>query len=210
MALTTYAELQTSIADWLLRTDLTAVIPDFITLLEARLARDPRMRTVVRTDPFTVDAETETAPTDFEEFISLAIDGDNSRYGDLDVVDPGILQEYQRRYGQGSTGMPRAVANVDGTFVFAPTPDQSYDMVLTYKAGFTALSGGAPSNWILASHPDVYLFGSLMMAAPYMKDDQRIQIWSAAYDTGVEEVHQALENSMYSGNTRRIVLNPIP
>lgn len=208
MALTTYAELQASIADWLLRTDLTVVIPDFITLVEARMSRDPRVRKIVRTDPFTIDAETETIPSGMVELDSLTLDGDNLRYGSLDVVGVELLQDYHRLYG--TTGMPRAVAMVDGSFYFAPVPDQSYDAVITYKEGVTALSDGNTTNWILTAHPDVYLFGSLMMAAPYMKDDQRIQIWSAAYEQGVEEIHQALQNSMYSGNLRRRVLNPIP
>ena len=34
MAITNYTQLQSSIASWLLRDDLTAVIPDFITLAD--------------------------------------------------------------------------------------------------------------------------------------------------------------------------------
>jgi len=42
--ITTYAELQTSIATWLVRDDLTAIIPDFITLAESKFKRDIRVR----------------------------------------------------------------------------------------------------------------------------------------------------------------------
>jgi hypothetical protein len=44
MAITTYAELQAAAANWLVRGDLTARIPEFITLAEARLNRVLRAR----------------------------------------------------------------------------------------------------------------------------------------------------------------------
>jgi hypothetical protein len=44
MALGTFTELKDAIADWLDRSDLTARIPDFITLAEARVNRDVRIR----------------------------------------------------------------------------------------------------------------------------------------------------------------------
>ena len=44
MAFTTYTELKSVVADYLARTDLTAQIPDFITLAEVRLKRDLRIR----------------------------------------------------------------------------------------------------------------------------------------------------------------------
>ena len=42
MAITTYDELKTSVADFLNRDDLTSVIPDFITMAEADLNRNVR------------------------------------------------------------------------------------------------------------------------------------------------------------------------
>ena len=48
MAITTYSELKSAVADWLLRDDLTSVIPSFISLAEAkfnRRIRDYRMMT---------------------------------------------------------------------------------------------------------------------------------------------------------------------
>lgn len=208
MALTTYAELQASILDWALRPDLSAVVPDFITLCEKRMLRDYRVRKLIRTDPFTVDAETETVPSDFQELDALYLDGDNSRYGELEVVGAGELAEYQRLYGP--TGVPRVVAIVDGNFVFAPVPDQAYDMVASYYAGFDVLADDNTSNWVLANHPDAYLFGSLMYLAPYMNEDNRIQVWSGAYETAVEEIHQAQQREQYSGNLVSRVSHPIP
>ena len=44
MAITTYTELKSAVANHLARTDLTSVIPDFISLAEARLSRELETR----------------------------------------------------------------------------------------------------------------------------------------------------------------------
>jgi len=44
MSFSNYSALQTTIASYLGRTDLTAMIPTFITLAEARLQRELRTR----------------------------------------------------------------------------------------------------------------------------------------------------------------------
>ena len=35
------------------------------------------------------------------------------------------------------------------------------------------------SNWLLACAPDAYLYGALLESAPYIKDDERIAVWTA-------------------------------
>ena len=44
MSITNYSELQTAVAAWINRTDLTALLPDFITLAESKLNRRLRTR----------------------------------------------------------------------------------------------------------------------------------------------------------------------
>lgn len=209
MALTNYSELQTSIADWLLRTDLTAVIPDFITLAEARMKRDSRVRRLVTVDPFTIDAVTETAPTGLSSIESLYIIGDNSKYLELETVSPGALADVQQAHQP--SGVPRVVAvQDDTTFKFAPVPDQAYDAVLTYWEGVTALSVSNTTNWILTEHPDIYLFGALMESAPYMKDDERIPVWGTRYEAALEELHRHKAEIQWGGKMVRRVAQEIP
>ena len=66
MALSTYAELKTGIANWLNRTDLTDEISDdFIKLTEADFNAKLRIRAMEQIDSITIDSETETVPTGF-------------------------------------------------------------------------------------------------------------------------------------------------
>src|SRR5262249_4236945 len=67
-------------------------------------------------------------------------------------------------------------------------PDMIYTGTLVYWQSFTPLSGSTPSNWILASHPDVYLYGALTQAAPYLIDDARLLTWGNLFTTALEDL----------------------
>jgi hypothetical protein len=77
MALTTYAELKTSIGDWLNRADLTAVIPDFISLAEAQVERTLRTRQMIVRANASFDAQYGAVPADFLETKSLKLTSTN-------------------------------------------------------------------------------------------------------------------------------------
>jgi len=57
------------------------------------------------------------------------------------------------------------------------------------------------SNWLLASSPDVYLYGSLMQASPYLKDDGRIPVWASMYTNALEAIQVADDRAATSGGS---------
>ena len=77
MALTTYTELKTSIGDWLNRSDLTSVIPDFISLAEAQIERTLRTRQMIVRANASFDAQYGAVPSDFLETKSLKLTSTN-------------------------------------------------------------------------------------------------------------------------------------
>ena len=74
MAITNYAQLQSSIASWLLRSDLTAVIPDFITLAEAQFNREIRNRKMIKRATATIDSQYSAVPSDWLQNVDLVIE----------------------------------------------------------------------------------------------------------------------------------------
>jgi hypothetical protein len=52
----------------------------------------------------------------------------------------------------------------------------------------TALSADGDTNWLLTNHPDVYLYGSLVHTAPYLKDDARIALWAGLLAQAMGEI----------------------
>jgi hypothetical protein len=61
------------------------------------------------------------------------------------------------------------------------------------------LSSTNTTNWLLTQAPDVYLYGSLMQAAPYLKEDERITVWASIYARGLEELQIADDRGATSG-----------
>jgi len=163
MALTSYSALRASIADWLNRDDLTSVIPDFISLAEAQLERRlPTQKMVKRVD-ITISAQFTTLPSDFLSAKSLVLTS-TAPVQQLVFLTEDELDAKKTVYR--TTGKPQYFALIVDQVETLPPPDTSYTAELTYVATLAKLSDSNASNWILERHPDVYLYGSLLQAAP--------------------------------------------
>jgi hypothetical protein len=88
---------------------------------------------------------------------------------------------------------------VGDTLEVVPVPDASYTAELTYYKKITALSDEDITNWLLSYHPDVYLYGTLMQSAPYLKDDQRIPVWGSLYRQYLADVNASSDKAEFSG-----------
>jgi hypothetical protein len=188
VAITTYAELQTATANWLDRTDLTARIPEFIELTEAnfnRVIRQPDM--ITKDDSFSIASRYTTLPTDTLEIVRIVVD-----------LTPVIVLEYmtpeeisERRIVMTATGKPYYFTTVGGStnqLEVLPSPDSTYTASIVYYTRIAALTDAATSNWLLAAHPDIYLFGTLVEAEPYLKNDERMPMWTARLDKALNDL----------------------
>jgi hypothetical protein len=188
VAITTYAELQTAAANWLDRTDLTARIPEFIELAEAsfnRQIRQPDM--ITKNDSFSIASRYTTLPTDTLEIVRIVVD-----------LTPVIVLEYltpeeisQRRIVMTATGKPYYFTTVGGStnqLEVLPSPDSTYTASIVYYTRIAALTDSATTNWLLNSHPDIYLFGTLVEAEPYLKNDEGLSVWSAKLDKALNDL----------------------
>jgi hypothetical protein len=196
MALTTYNELKSSVADWLNRTDLTAVVPDFISLAEAQIERTLRTRQMIVRATASIDTEYSAVPADFLETKSIKLNTSPVTalaFESIDSLDQLKATAYI------AAGKPQYFGIVGGQIRVLPVPDSTYTAELTYYAKLTKLSSTVATNWLLAQAPDVYLYGALMQAAPYLKDDARITVWSSIYMKGLEDLQVADDRSATSG-----------
>lgn len=198
MSITTYAELQTSVANWLHRSDLTALIPDFITLAESRMSADINSRSMeLQTTLTTVSGNAYvTLPTDMVEMHRLVLQSDPNytlRYVAAD--------ELSADYPTTQTGKPMVFTVIGGRIQLAPIPDSAYSIELTYKQKIPALSNSNTTNWLLTAWPDAYLYGALCSAQPFIADDQRVGTFNALYQTAVAGINSI---DWYSGSTLRV------
>lgn len=198
MALANYSDLQAAIANWLDgRDDLTATIPDFIALCEARLNRSLRCREMEDTETLVPSSGVCTLPTDFIEARQVKTVG--SPVCVLEAVTPDYADnEYPTAT---STGYPNYYS-ISGASLRTHPPSTA-SITLIYYQKIPALASSA-TNWLLTKAPGAYLYGSLMEAAPYLGDDMRIQTWGTLYEREVSELNAANVRAMYSRARARV------
>jgi hypothetical protein len=177
--------LKSSIADWLNRDDLTAVIPDFITMAEAQLERRLPVERMVKRATATIDTPFSAVPGDFVSPKSLVLTS-TAPVQPLEFLSEDELDA--KKYVYRSPGKPLYFTVVGTQFEVLPAPDGEYTAELTYVGTLDKLSVSNASNWILARHPDVYLYGSLLQAAPYLRDDERVGLWAPLYAQAIEDM----------------------
>jgi len=197
MALDTFSNLKTSIANWIHRDDLTSQIPDFITLCEAKINRVLRIAQVEVRATATLDGQYEGLPTDFLEMRSIQTTGATGH--ELEYVTP---QKYNQEYKTSDSGNPVIYTIIGSEIAFGPPPQDSYTMEMVYYKGFTALSDSNTTNWVLTNHPDVYLYGSLLAAEAHIKNDPRIEPWRRQYDEAIMGIVEADSRARYPGPLR--------
>lgn len=169
-----YGQLKSNLASWLHREDLSVVIPTFVTLAEANIRRDVRLRAMETRDTGTTTGEV-TLPDDFLQLRQFILDDIPLAY-----ASPQDWHLYNERDGE-------LRYTIVGDTLYSAAGDYQID----YWAAFSALSADGDTNWLLTNAPDVYLFAALQQAAMYVRDDAQGQQMAAQYAASVTRVMQA-------------------
>ena len=201
MAITTYTELKSTIADFLNRDDLTAVIPTFISLAESQINRDVRHWKMENLSQATTSNKFLVTPADWVENIKVGIT--NTGYNELDLVNQQEIGKLRRMYSD-TLGEPECYIMSENSYELFPTPDGEYDIELLYYQKISSLSDESPTNWLLSDAPDVYLYGALIHSSPYLKDDARITMFSQMYAAAVSQLNSSSSRAKYSGSGLRL------
>lgn len=189
MSLTNYADLQTSVATWLQRSDLTATIPDFISLFEACANRRLRVRQQETTAELTPASGTVALPGDYLSWRRLTWTGTPTR--EMDYVEPSWLQS---AFPSSPVDLPSVFTIEGGNIILRPVDATNTVLEFVYFAKIPALSSGP--NWLMTAHPDLYLFGTLVEAQAYAVNADTAVLWKARRDELFDEI------SMLSNKTR--------
>ncbi len=203
MALSTYSELKSSIANFLNRSDLTTEIQDdFIKLTEADFNSKLRVRKMIAQSTLTIDSETEALPTGFLQVRDFYILSGSTKYP-LRYMTPSQMDQVK---GTSVTGIPQAYTILGDTFRFTPKPDSTYTGYINYYKKFDALSDTNTTNFILTDHPSIYLYGSLFHAANFLGgvNPQQVQSWTQMYATAMERLELNDREDQFSGSPLQI------
>ena len=201
MAITTYTELQSAITDFLNRDDLSSVAPTFISLAEADIQRRVRHWRMEKRSTAELDTQYSAIPADFVEVIRMYITSGDTK--PLELISQGELLDRKRK-NLNTSGSPSYYAITAGEIEVFPVPDGTYDLELYYISRIPALSDSNTSNWLLEQYQDAYLYGALIHSAPYLKDDARIQMWAALFQSAIDAINAESERSKFGGSGRRL------
>lgn len=194
MSITTYAELQSAIANWLARDDLTSYIPDFITLFEASACRKLKVRPMELTTTLTPSSGVATLPTDYLGHRRVTWTGTPTH--ELLYVTPPVYSGYT----DAGSGIPTIYTIEGSNLRVAPSDDTA--LTFDYYQKTAAVSGTL--NWLFTNHPDAYLFGSLCEANAFNKDVDPAGLWKVRRDEVFNEI-STLDFNERSGMTMRVM-----
>lgn len=182
MTISTYTELKTAVESWLHRSNLTANVPDFIRLAESRLNRKLRLRAMVSLEPVVsvIGSRYIVTPAGFLEPLGLWITSDAKQEPLRFIAQESLPYE-------AGNGEPK-YWTLQGLNIAIERPaDQVYNLTFRMYKSFY-LSEAAPTNWLLTNYPDIYLYGALLEAAPFMRDKENITMWRELLAAGLDEL----------------------
>jgi hypothetical protein len=216
MAIGTYAELQTAVANWLDRGDLTDRITEFIDLTEARMNRVLRLQLMVNVDTTTLGGAAALVggtrdyalPSGYLQMIDFTLT--TNPITTLSYVTP---ENMNRMWAGSQSGLPQAYTifsdNSSGTPVpsvkLGPAPDSAYTYSMMFYKKIAALTPANTTEAMLTDNPDIYLYGALLEAEPFLMNDERVQLWATAYQQAITDLQEQDNKDRHSGSAMRVM-----
>ena len=180
----TYDSLVLDIRSYLERTDAATLdkIPTFIMLAEQVIATELKFlgNLTVATSTMTQGQAVIDKPARWRKTVSINITVAGERR-------PVLLRKYEylREYwpDPAETSVPKFYCDYDYThWLVAPTPASAYNFEVLYYERIQPLDSSNQTNWFTIYAPQALLYGTLLQAMPFLKNDERTPLWQAQYD----------------------------
>lgn len=183
-AVMTYSSLVADISSYLERTDQATLekIPTFIMLAEQQIALEIKFlgNLTVQESTMVATQSVIDKPARWRKTVSMNITVAGKRQPVL-LRKPEYLREFWPDATQ--TGVPAYYGDYDYThWLVAPTPDLDYTFEVLYYERVQPLDSTNQTNWFTTYAPQAMLYGTLLQAMPFLKNDERIPMWKAQYD----------------------------
>jgi hypothetical protein len=184
----TYDSLVENVQSYLERTDTATIekIPLFIMLAEQTIASQIKFlgNLTVQTSTMNPNENVIDKPARWHKTVSMNITVAGKRY-------PVLLRryEYLREYwpDPALTDVPKFYTDYDYThWMVAPTPDVAYNFEVLYYERLQPLDSSNQTNWFTVYAPQALLYGTLLQAMPFLKNDERVQLWQALYQQSMD------------------------
>lgn len=159
-------------------------LPRLVTLGERRIARELKIEGFIRAvqTPLQVGVAAYLKPDRWRDTVSMTLNG---------VPIFARSYEYCRNYwpNEAQTGTPQFYADYDYQhWLLAPTPNAASTLEILYYEQPALLGDDFQTNWLTEYAPDLLLYATLLEATPFLKSDERVQVWQALYDRAAQAI----------------------
>ena len=185
MALSNYTDLQTSVASWLQRDDLTANIPDFINIAESYLNNDLRLRSMI--------AEATVTPSQVNSYVDLPT-GFIEAIAFVDEGGEELIQVHHDQLQTISDSASPKYYSVTSRINFESAAGSALSYTMTYYKGLDLATN--TTNDVLTNYPNLYLYGTLLQAEMFLKNDKRVGTWHEMYSQAMRKANSRSADSL--------------
>jgi hypothetical protein len=171
----TYDSLTSSVLQYLERSDAAVIdaIPTFITLCEFEIAQQIKTlgQQQVVESTMNVNNAIIPKPARWRKTVSFNVTGSSGTPSPVYVRKYEYLLNYNTG---GTTGLPLYYSDYDyDHWLVSPTPDDDYPFQVLFYERLQPLSSANQTNWLTQNAPNAMLYGTLLQAMPFLKNDQR-------------------------------------
>lgn len=183
----TYDNLTTMVLQYLERSDIAVInaIPTFITLCEMEIAQEIKTlgQLSVADSAMSIGNPLLQKPARWRKTVSMTLTNASGASQPIFLRKLEYLQNYWPNVTSTSTPLYYADTDYDHWY-FAPTPDQAYNFQVLYYERIEPLSSTNQTNWLTRNAPNAMLYGTLLQAVMFLKNDQR-QIFQTKYTEAI-------------------------
>jgi hypothetical protein len=206
IAIGSTTDLIAACQSWLFnRADIAAQVPAFIQLFEAKMnrtlfCRQMENRVTITLNTALTQPQFVALPADFQTMRRIwLVDTFNvsptTMQPRLDFVTGAQMDDLHME--NTSAGAPVWFTLFGNEMEFLPVPDQNYQVGMIYRQYIPSLNVNS-TNWLLTLAPDAYLYGTLMEAAPYLHEDERISVWAQGVGIAVQQLNELNMQALYN------------
>lgn len=159
-------------------------LPRLVTLGERRIARELKIEGFIRAvqTPLQAGVAVYMKPDRWRDTVSMTVDG-----------KPIFARSYEycRSYwpNEAETGTPEFYADYDYQhWIITPTPASAQTLEILYYEQPRLLGEDFQTNWLTEYAPDLLLYATLLEATPFLKNDERVQLWQGMYDRAAQAI----------------------
>ena len=172
--ITNYATLLTAVSDYLARSDLSTFIPNFVQNAENKLYRTLNLRHEETALSVSISSSVAAVPAAFKALKFAYYDA-----APIQLLGWVPVEDLYREYPSTATGRPKKISREGANFVFGPRSQDGTLKGIYYSK--TVPLRTTDGNWYITNAPELLLYAALLEAAPFIKDDPRIQVWSGLF-----------------------------